>query len=94
MLVNAADLAAVHRYCSDHRELMDRSSQAGCIQCGATFAPSEVREWIRAGDGRTEGETAKCPRCGTDAVLPSAAPVALTPAMLSALQRYWFSGTR
>lgn len=97
MLVNAAELTAIHRYCSHHRELLERSTQAGCVRCGATFSPAEITEWIVDGDGAPggeRGETAKCPKCGFGAVLPSAAPVALTPAMLSAIQRYWFSGLR
>lgn len=97
MLVNAAELNSIHRFCSGHRELLQRSTHAGCVSCGATFSPTEIREWIVEGDGSpggARGETAKCPKCGTAAVLPSAAPVALSPAMLDTLQRYWFGGRR
>ncbi len=95
MLLNSADLASIHRYCSHHRPLLEQSSQAGCMHCGATFEPSEIREWVCDGVGSEpseEGETARCPRCGVESVLPSAAPVTLDPRLLSALQSYWFRG--
>jgi DNA-directed RNA polymerase subunit RPC12/RpoP len=95
MLLNSADLASIHRYCSHHRPLLERSAHAGCISCGATFAPAEIREWVRGEESsaaRDADETAKCPRCGVDAVLPSAAPVALDARTLAALQAYWFKG--
>lgn len=95
MLLNSMDLEAIHRYCSCHRPLLEQSSQAGCLRCGAKFKPSEIREWIDESDGRRGhacGETAKCPHCGIDAVLPSAAPIMLDERMLAALQSYWFVG--
>lgn len=97
MLLRSTDLEAIHRYCSCHRPLVERSSHAGCLSCGATFAPSEIREWINESDGHrghVRGETAKCPRCGTDAVFPSAVPIMLDARMLAALQSYWFGGKR
>ncbi len=95
MLLNSADLASIHRYCSHHRPLLERSSHAGCISCGASFAPAEIREWVRddaGAPGSDAAETAKCPRCGVDAVLPSAAPVSLDARTFRALQAYWFKG--
>ncbi|MEX2182034.1 MAG: hypothetical protein WD771_08330 [Gemmatimonadaceae bacterium] len=97
MLLTSTDLESIHRYCSHHRPLLEQSSQAGCFCCGATFAPTEIKEWIHEGGaagGENAGETAKCPHCGVDSVLPSAAPITLDSRMLAALQAYWFSGTR
>jgi hypothetical protein len=37
-----------------------------------------------------DGVTALCPRCGIDAVLPSAVPVALTAELLAAMHAHWF----
>lgn len=95
MLLNSSDLASIHRYCSHHRPLLERSVQAGCFSCGETFAPSEITEWMHDGDqpdAAPDGETAKCPRCGAGAVLPSAAPITLDARMFAALRSYWFSG--
>jgi len=74
---SAAELDAIHRFRKRHRALMERSERAGCFQCGLIFAPSAIREWLDeppAPDGSAPAEaTATCPRCGFDAVLPSAA---------------------
>lgn len=39
----------------------------GCFRCLATFAPEVVDEWVEERDGR---QTALCPCCGVDSVLP------------------------
>lgn len=97
MLLNHSSLEAIHRYCTSNRTLLEQSTSAGCVCCGATFAPGEIREWIpsyEAGTGKRTGETAACPRCGIDSVLPSAAPVTLSPHLLAAMQSYWFGSRR
>ena len=93
-MLNRVDLESIHRYSDHHRELMEQSRQAGCFYCGALFAPSEIKDWI---DGpqvvtgeTTDGVTALCPRCGIDAVLPSAAPIQLGPDLLAQMRGYWF----
>ena len=76
---SATDLEDLRRFASNHRALMERSERAGCYQCGAIFAPSEIREWLHdpaaPGDpAPAEGtETGTCPRCGFATLLPSAA---------------------
>ncbi|MDH5234151.1 MAG: hypothetical protein OEW77_04265 [Gemmatimonadota bacterium] len=93
MLLTSADLESIQRHCSHHRPLVERSTHAGCLRCGATFKPAEILEWIPApgAEGReTPEDTAKCPKCGVDSVLPSAAPVSLDERTLAALRRYWF----
>jgi hypothetical protein len=97
MLLTSTDLEAIQHYCSCHKPLLLDSSHAGCIRCGSTFSPDEIHDWIDESDGKrghSRGETAVCPRCGVDAVLPSAAPVAMDAHLLSALQSYWFGGAR
>lgn len=95
MLLTQRTLQTIHGYCTRNRRLMEESSTAGCFSCGETFTASDVREWVRERDAATgapDGETAKCPRCGFGAVLPSAAPVALTPELFRAMQSFWFKG--
>lgn len=90
MLLSQRSLDAIQRYCTSNRPLLERATSAGCFCCGAAFAPSEIREWVPSASGRAGADTAKCPKCGMDSVLPSTAPVALTPKMLEALREYWF----
>ena len=89
-----ADLRAIHHFSSGHRELLAQSERAGCFYCGAEFAPSEIADWI---DGApvttgetTVGVTALCPRCGIDAVLPSAAPIRWDASLLTEMRAFWF----
>jgi hypothetical protein len=94
-VLNQADLRSIHRYSSNHRDLLTRSERAACFSCGAVFSPAEIERWIDSPqDDDTEREggiTALCPRCGIDAVLPSAAPVDLTPALIAEMRRFWFA---
>lgn len=97
MLLSQSSLEAIHHYCTANRPLLERSSSAGCICCGATFTPDEILEWVPEEDPVTheaKGETASCPKCGIDSVLPSAAPVMLNAQMLAAMQSYWFGSVR
>ena len=92
-MVSQADLETFHKYSSHHRDLLVKSDRAGCFHCGAVFSPSEISEWIDGDEhsGRGgEGVTALCPKCGIDAVLPSASPVPLTGEVLAAMERHWF----
>ncbi len=88
-----ADLDAIRRFCTRHRALLAESETAGCFHCGALFDPSEITEWIDEADGRVAdaGVTAACPRCGMDAVLPSAA-VPLSPGLLAEMAAHCFGG--
>ena len=93
-MLNQADLHSIHRYSSKHRELVTRSERAACFSCGAFFSPAEIERWV---DGPQEndtelerGMTALCPRCGIDAVLPSAAPIDLSPTLIAEMHRFWF----
>ena len=97
-MLSAADLESVHRYCTRQRELLAVSDQAGCFYCEAMFSPQEVQDWVDGVQAETgelaNGVTALCPRCGIDAVLPSAAPIQLHPLLLAEMHQYWFERTR
>ncbi len=88
MLLTQSSLESIHRFSHRHRALVEQSKSAGCINCGASFTPADVKIWI------DDDQTACCPKCGVDAVLPSAAPIFIDPHLLAALQQYLFSGRR
>src|SRR5690348_16373657 len=93
-MLNRADFESIHRYSDHHREILARSEEAGCFYCGAMFSPAEITDWIdgpqvSTGD-TTDGVTALCPRCGIDAVLPSAEPIRLSPELLAQMHEFWF----
>ena len=95
---SAADRESVHRFCTTNRELLARSDQAGCFYCQAIFDAGEIEDWVDGPQVETgelaDGVTALCPRCGIDAVLPSAAPLKLDASLLAAMHEYWFERTR
>lgn len=87
-------LGSIHQFSSRNRDLLSRSEQAGCFYCQSLFDPAEITDWVDGpqlvtGD-TADGVTALCPRCGIDAVLPSAA-VSLSKEMLAEMNAHWFS---
>ena len=93
MALTDADQRSIHKFSDHHRDLMARSDRAGCFYCQEFFAPAEILDWIDAPDDDNpsdKGATALCPKCGIDAVLPSAAPVQLTPELLAEMHDFWF----
>lgn len=93
-MLNRVDLDSIHRYSDHHRDLIELSDRAGCFHCGAIFAPSEIRDWLggRQGEGGrpADADTALCPRCGVDAVLPSGAPILFSADLLAAMRAHFF----
>ncbi len=77
-------LTNAHDRCSYHREAVERSVACGCFYCEAVYAPTEIKRWIDA------EQTALCPKCGIDAVLPDDAAQPLTPEFLKAMYKRWF----
>jgi hypothetical protein len=81
-------LKSLHVDCSLHRENVERSKLVGCFYCRSTFSPANIREWI------DDGETALCPLCGIDAVLPDSVQfldgLPNWGPLLDAMHAYWF----
>lgn len=77
------ELKSTHYDCSLHRPLIERSKQVGCFYCLRLFSPSEIKKWI------DDDQTALCPHCGIDAVLPDSANIAEE--FLKLMHDYWFS---
>jgi hypothetical protein len=84
-----ADLEAAHRHSSAHRAAVLASNLCGCFYCLATFAPSEILDWVDK-DAEGVGKTALCPRCGIDSVLPSSSGLPLDRGFLERMHEYWF----
>lgn len=93
-MLSRVDLENIHKYSDHHRELMERSERAGCFHCETFFSPGEITDWIDGWHPETgrsgKGVTALCPRCGIDAVLPSAAGIPLTAEVLAEMRSHWF----
>jgi len=64
---------------------------AGCFYCETTFPPSCIVEYIEEYtiDNRVDEHTARCPNCGTDAVIP----VRLAENVLRTMHDIYFAST-
>ena len=64
------DLHALNRLTAYNRpELEGSDRRCGCFHCGSVFLTREVAHWMAEKDG---ADTALCPHCGCDAVVPLA----------------------
>lgn len=78
------DLKALHQKCYRHRAAVEVSEQCGCFGCLRIFAATEITEWVR----RDADQTAVCPYCESDTVLPGS-EVELTPELLAVMGHEW-----
>ncbi|MBT9156796.1 MAG: hypothetical protein DDT37_01786 [Firmicutes bacterium] len=87
-------LYIVHSRCSHHREHILSSERCGCFHCLRWFSPANIEEWIDEpgiDDGERVGQTALCPHCGIDAVLPEIIPgMRLCSSLLLAMRKHFF----
>ena len=91
----APDHIAAHKCSSIHRAEVLASEICGCFYCQATFAPTEIEDWVDeppTDEGiSSHGETALCPKCGIDSVIGSASGFPITPDLLRRMNAHWFS---
>ena len=59
------------------------SRQCGCFFCLKLFDPAGITDWMNE-------ETARCPFCGVDAVIPESFDYELDDSLLLAMKEYWF----
>lgn len=78
------ELCRLHDLASRHRQAVQLSALVGCFYCLGLSDPAAIKEWV------DKGETALCPRCSIDAVLPGS-EVELTAELLQAMKAHWFA---
>lgn len=71
-----------HAYASRHRLQLEHSNIVACFYCLARSTYSDITRWI------DNGETAMCPKCGIDSVLPVNEKI--DDVFLKGMQHYWF----
>ena len=71
-------------FATSNRRALEHSDQAGCYYCKKIYNAALVTDFLE------NEETALCPKCGIDSVIPSNSPIELTPQNLVDLNRYWF----
>ncbi len=84
-LKESGPVGQAHAHCSNNRDELARSVNAGCFYCCEIYEASVIDEWV---DAET---TAICPRCGIDSVIGDASGFLVTDkAFLKAMNEVWF----
>jgi len=73
-----------HQFCTKNQDLLLKSDKCGCFYCGKIFSPTLIEEWI------DEGETALCPYCDIDSVIPEHEYYELNEKLLIEMGKHWF----
>ena len=59
------------------------AKECGCFFCLKIFNPVQISRWLNE-------ETALCPYCNVDAVIPESCDYELDDSLLLAMKEYWF----
>jgi len=96
-MVSSMSVQAAHTHTSFHRASIESSKLCVCGYCHKRFPPTEIHEWtdwlptLPANERSDEnGQTAICPYCSVDAVLPDSVGLDLSPEFLADFHRHWF----
>ncbi|MDZ4772932.1 MAG: hypothetical protein SGI72_07330 [Planctomycetota bacterium] len=84
----AQDVFDEHRARTNHRERVLAAERCGCFYCLAVYAPCDIRRWADPTAAEPRGNTALCPRCGVDAVIPLGPGT--DPSLMSRMNEHWF----
>ena len=78
--------ADAHKYSIYNKKLLKDSGLCGCFYCGAIFNYERIKTWI---DGNPD-QTALCPSCGIDSVIPKDHHYTLSDEFLCKMKEVWF----
>jgi len=81
--MNEVEAEAIAESSTRNRDRVGAAASCGCFHCRSIFASDEIRQWV------DDGQTALCPRCGIDSVLPGVTDSAI----LAALHHHRFNAT-
>ena len=96
-MVSSSSVADAHKFTSMHRSAIEASIECVCGYCRARFPPAEIEEWtdwlLSLPDDQwtsANGQTAICPYCSVDAVLPGSVGLDLSQEFLEKFHDHWF----
>ena len=85
-MADSPPIADASEYSIRNRDGLLPGTQAACYHCLNVFPAEEVTEFTDA------EETALCPKCGIDAVLPQHAGYSFEKDNLIRMRAFWFGG--
>lgn len=74
----------LHAYSSHNKELIENAEKCYCFYCKKSFGKNEINNYT------DNGQTALCPHCGIDSVLPDSIEENIDNKTLSDMNKYWF----
>lgn len=77
-------LERLHSYCTHNKRLVEASDKCYCFYCKSTMDARDIEEYIDS------EQTALCPKCGIDAILPDRIDEPIDDNILSEMNTYWF----
>ena len=84
-MISASILESLHRQSSRHRSRVESAQRCACFYCKRFFTAAEITEWVDSNE-----DTALCPLCGIDSVVPEIAGEQISQEILDAMYSYWF----
>ena len=76
------DIAFMYGTCN--KEKLQKVKKCGCYYCERIYNTSKIRDWLE------EEETALCPYCLIDSVIPESNEYELCEELLKYMHNYWF----
>ena len=80
------DILIGYDYSIHNKELLEKTDKCGCYYCLEIFNTNEIEDYIE------EEDTALCPYCGADSVIPEINDIKITEDFLKSMNEYWFNG--
>lgn len=82
------DRRILNRQTAYNKPTLSTVEKCGCFCCGSTFAPHEIKSWLKEEDGP---EKALCPYCSKDKVIIRTPEFPLSTALLGILHKAYFN---
>lgn len=80
-------LIQAHTVVTSNKSEIKKSEKCGCFYCMQVYSATEITDWI----DDTGGDTARCPNCDIDAVIPSSTGYPIDDIIfLQKMRKYWF----
>ena len=74
----------LHAYSSHNKKLIDIADKCYCFYCKSSMEQSEIQNYI------DDGQTALCPKCEIDAIIPDSIDDTVDEQIISEMNEYWF----
>lgn len=93
------ELLGAYRYVSNNWLQIEGSRVCGCCVCLQMFPPAEIVGWTGLDMNNVDDpaavarQTAMCPRCGSEAVLPDQCGFPVNAQFLARMNEAWFQRT-